>query len=55
MELLEGGEILDVQPVMMRTGPVKAFFGAALPRVNNSPTVTGCLVFSPTSRSIGSK
>ena len=44
-----------LHPVTISTGPAKAFFIGRLDNVNNSPTVTGCFVFSPASRRPGSK
>ena len=35
-----------LQPVMTSTGPVKLLLRGALPCVNSSPGVTGCLVSS---------
>ena len=45
----------NLHPVMISTGPANAFAIGRLLKVNSSPTVTGCFVFSPTSRMPGSK
>lgn len=42
-------------PVITSTGPAKALIGGALVNVKSSPTVTGCFVFSLTSKRPGSK